>query len=329
MKKMYFFVLLISGIFILCQNPVRGQEGFESYNDGEIPEFLIEVNAGGNTAVEVTSEDKWEGNKSLVMRDDFQSTEGDPNFAVALNYTESELATFSFDVKVPDPLWFHIIIQDSLGRRGPDLVMYGLYGVMAENFFPGAIVTDEGANMAFPVGKWCNIELSMKVGSAYDQTCTLKITELEGDNPQTFTRNSFRFHLNPYTSNGDSIFNGSLENARVIFLADDNTSGRGNGNIYIDNLVYPQNSSSTGVADIKKNDFELFPNPSVGQATIKSSSPIEKIQIRNLEGKKVYQKVDAGLQHTCDLTNMPTGIYLVNIISGEKQVTQKLILNRN
>ena len=329
MKKIYFFVLLIGGMFILCQNPARGQEGFESYNDGEIPEFLIEVSAEGNTAVEVTSEDKWEGNKSLVMRDDFLSPEGDPNFAIALNYTESELATFSFDVKVPDPLWFHIIIQDSLGRRGPDLVMYGLYGVMAENFFPGAIASDEGANMAFPVGMWCNVEISMKVGSAYDQTCNLKITELEGDNPQTFTRNSFRFHLNPYTSDGDSAFNGSLESAKIIFLADDNTPSRGNGNIYIDNLLFPANSSSTGIKALQKNDYVVYPNPSGGLVTVKSKSPIEKIQIRNLEGKTVYEKANAHLQHTCDLSAMPHGIYFVNILSGKEHVTEKLILNKN
>ena len=329
MKKMYFFNFIIAIVFILCLNPVQAQEGFENYNEGEIPDFLIEVSAEGNTAVGVTSEDKWEGNKSLLMRDDFESPAGDPNFAIALNFTENELAVFKFDVKVQDPLWFHVIIQDSLGRRGPDLVLYALYGVMAENFIPGAIKTNEGANMAFPVNMWCNVEISMKVGSAYDQTCNLKITELEGDNPQTFTRNNFKFHLNPYTSDGDSIFNGSLENAKITFLADDNTPGRGNGKIYIDNLLFPKNSSSTSTVDIQLKGSEVYPNPSRGMATIKSSSAIDKIQIRNMEGKKVYEKLNAGVQHTCDLSNLPSGIYFVNIFSEKESVTRKLIINKS
>ena len=328
MKKVYIFVLLICSISLICLKSTQAQEGFENYDDGAVPGFITDVSASGNTAVEVTSEDKWSGSKSLVRTDDSLSAAADPYFAINLKEPDNGIATFSFDVKVRSPLWFHIVVLDSVGRRGPDLVFLGLYGALGETFFGGAIKTDEGTNMQFPVDSWFHVEINMKTGSAYDHTCSIKLQKLEGDNPISYTRSSFRFHLNPYVANGDSVFNGSLKKAKIFFLADDNTPNRGSGNIYIDNLSVPQSTITTGIEEADQLKCQIYPNPSTGSLTIISPSRLDHIQIFNIDGKAMLKKDNVNPNQFFNLSGLSNGIYFVKMSTKEGTSTQKLILNK-
>ena len=91
---------------------------------------------------------------------------------------------------------------------------------------------------------------------------------------------------------------------------------------------------------IKSKKFSLFPNPSTGLISIytregKGGGLIEGVNIINLEGKIVYTflsndssefNISNGSKMELDLTFLPSGLYIVEIIKGEVVFFEKLIL---
>jgi len=82
-------------------------------------------------------------------------------------------------------------------------------------------------------------------------------------------------------------------------------------------------------------DFNIFPNPSDGEFQIELNGlkPNEfiKIEIINTLGKYVYQQsfdhlINQSLNHTADLSHLKKGLYLVNIITGDRQLSRKILL---
>ncbi|MEL6593762.1 MAG: T9SS type A sorting domain-containing protein, partial [Bacteroidota bacterium] len=65
--------------------------------------------------------------------------------------------------------------------------------------------------------------------------------------------------------------------------------------------------------------FQLFPNPSQGQITLKSSlvAPLD-LQVLSLEGKILWEGQMVGVQQRLDLPALPDGIYLIRITDSEK-----------
>ncbi len=82
-------------------------------------------------------------------------------------------------------------------------------------------------------------------------------------------------------------------------------------------------SPGTGNADW----IVLYPNPAAGQVTISSGKPFQMIEIRNISGQVVFKKEYAGdREAVISLRNKAPGLYLVQIISENNRITQKLTL---
>src|SRR5690606_25571287 len=79
--------------------------------------------------------------------------------------------------------------------------------------------------------------------------------------------------------------------------------------------------------------FSIFPNPNNGEFTIKlnsGSSNDIKISVYDIRGRlilnNVYSNESTDFNKTINLNNAQSGMYLVNITDGIKQITEKIIV---
>jgi YD repeat-containing protein len=91
--------------------------------------------------------------------------------------------------------------------------------------------------------------------------------------------------------------------------------------------LYFYKGGATSLRDIKNNSIKIYPNPTNGKFTIELGD-IEPsaIIITDIMGKQVYTTRSSG-DLDIDLTNLQKGIYLVNINSGAKSSTQKIVVH--
>ncbi len=84
-------------------------------------------------------------------------------------------------------------------------------------------------------------------------------------------------------------------------------------------------ASLTGVSGFRGNTHALvYPNPSNGVFTllIKGTLPeMDKIEIYNLYGEKVYTEKSKGLNTTIDLSDKARGVYFYKITSNKQVIT--------
>ncbi|MES2800687.1 MAG: T9SS type A sorting domain-containing protein [Bacteroidota bacterium] len=84
------------------------------------------------------------------------------------------------------------------------------------------------------------------------------------------------------------------------------------------------------VASVIENsiDFSLSPNPAQNNTLIKSDVTIEQINIVSAEGKNIRKiKEISAFEFSIDLSDIPAGVYFVEVISGSQ--SQKNMLVRN
>ena len=97
------------------------------------------------------------------------------------------------------------------------------------------------------------------------------------------------------------------------------------GQVYAEGFSY----SATGIGDEEINSlFKIYPNPSSGIIQVELTDPAQdefKIRLMDLNGKLVYETVCYDRQCELNLA-LPGGMYLLNIESSERSITQKIIL---
>jgi hypothetical protein len=82
------------------------------------------------------------------------------------------------------------------------------------------------------------------------------------------------------------------------------------------------------------NDHEIqsFPNPTSDNITLTCTQNFDanfSFNVVNIQGKTVFQtKKNASLPYTLDLSDLPNGIYFLNVTSDEKHKTFKVIKTR-
>lgn len=85
------------------------------------------------------------------------------------------------------------------------------------------------------------------------------------------------------------------------------------------------------VSDFSVQKFSTYPNPSDGTVHLQFENTVQlkKIVIRNLKGK-VVKKIDPANntlgKTTIDLSRLPTGFYLLSVISSEGMVSRKILI---
>jgi hypothetical protein len=85
----------------------------------------------------------------------------------------------------------------------------------------------------------------------------------------------------------------------------------------------------SGENELKRIEWNYYPNPTRDYVTVESSEEIEFIYLTDLSGK-ILQKVDfnEGNKITLYLGDYPVGVYLLRYPIGKQWVTGKVVLLR-
>lgn len=122
----------------------------------------------------------------------------------------------------------------------------------------------------------------------------------------------------------------NLPNVRFRFSFD--YAGTGN-NVYIDDINI---NGTVGIDDIEAGitNLYLYPNPSNGETNLNFTlerNATTSLRIMDVAGRMVEQKqlnvLTAGEHNFIIGQNLNSGIYIVQLLVGEKQLVQKLIIN--
>ena len=78
---------------------------------------------------------------------------------------------------------------------------------------------------------------------------------------------------------------------------------------------------------IQKNQISIYPNPANNLLSVTSRTPINQLNIYNLNGRLIMnKKIENTLETQFKVSNLSKGIYLLEIKSGNKKHFQKLII---
>jgi len=91
-------------------------------------------------------------------------------------------------------------------------------------------------------------------------------------------------------------------------------------------VLYPIYTTLVSSLDETATSFKLYPNPSNGLINVISEFPIDKIQVYNSNGLKVFEDNVQSPSHSMQFEG-PKGVYLVKVIRGENSVIQKWVYN--
>ncbi len=121
-------------------------------------------------------------------------------------------------------------------------------------------------------------------------------------------------------------------NQREIVRNNSSYTYQGNRNPYIDSPQWVTqiwtSTLSSSVEENKLASISLFPNPTNSNSvTIKNEYPIENIEVFSMLGAKVisHSTTDFGSKRVL-LTDLPKGVLLIKINSGESSVVKKLVV---
>ena len=82
-----------------------------------------------------------------------------------------------------------------------------------------------------------------------------------------------------------------------------------------------------GLQDVNIPTLNVYPNPAKTQVTVTSSSSIDRIEVTNILGQKVYENATVGAnQTTVNVADLQNGSYFVRVYSENCVITRKLIV---
>lgn len=113
---------------------------------------------------------------------------------------------------------------------------------------------------------------------------------------------------------------------KLVFMFDVGNVGDGTSasTFYFDDVVQTATLSTEG--DLDFSSVKIFPNPTNGRLFIQSNSiNITKLELYSILGQKLVHKEDN--LDELDISNLTNGIYLLQVYSGEKKISKKIIKN--
>lgn len=90
---------------------------------------------------------------------------------------------------------------------------------------------------------------------------------------------------------------------------------------YVDAFVAKLNSTSLSNTNFEKDTMVLYPNPTKNTVTINANKPIKQITIADLNGRIL----DTQFETTVNLTNLVSGMYILNIETENEISSRKII----
>jgi hypothetical protein len=217
--------------------------------------------------------------------------------------------------------------RDNGGIDGPSVTFYGTWGNVGQTFQGGAMKTDIGTYVMFPINTWCKITMSMLVGTEFNNKFDLNVEEVVGTNPLTYSSTGVDIVPHPYVT--PNKISGSLANGYFV-LASINNPQDTLANIFIDNLTLPGVvATSIDKTELNSTELYLFLNPTRGQLIVRSTirnNKIATLYIYDISGKIVLQDTNFKGIKTYNLNDLSDGIYIVKLYSVYGCSVKKFIL---
>ena len=107
--------------------------------------------------------------------------------------------------------------------------------------------------------------------------------------------------------------------AQLIFAG----SPPGSATVFIDNVYFSSVALSTSNFDI--NSFKMYPNPASNVLTIENKNQMDSIAVYSILGQEIIRKSATQLIENLDVSALNAGVYLVRVISGGEQSTQRFV----
>lgn len=143
------------------------------------------------------------------------------------------------------------------------------------------------------------------------------------------TNNIVKNHSVDVTVPNDAVLNIPLRMRIVSAKPVNNTpdvvcSGLRNGQIEDYSVSV---SPALGLNDNKINHLSIYPNPASNHLVIKSSNDYHEIYLIDLTGREILKKEFTEYTNL-DVSNTPSGVYLIKVITGSEIQYQKVIIER-
>ncbi len=104
----------------------------------------------------------------------------------------------------------------------------------------------------------------------------------------------------------------------VDILGNDRVSGNA-----VDRGAYEYGSQVSSIEITTKSDIVLYPNPAVEAFSIKADQPINRVNIYSTTGQLVISETKSNIS----IESLNTGLYHVEIVTGQKTTIKKLVKN--
>ncbi len=149
---------------------------------------------------------------------------------------------------------------------------------------------------------------------------------MSADNGATWTEiQSFTAASNVLNTSQGYIYEfvASTSQVRFALLANDGiVNDSEDYDFFIDNIAFEVNLSNL---DFDSNSFVAYPNPVKNNLTIRYNENITDVIVYNLLGQQLLVKSVNATEGQVDMSNLPQGTYLVQVNSGSKTQTLKVI----
>ncbi len=88
-----------------------------------------------------------------------------------------------------------------------------------------------------------------------------------------------------------------------------------------------QQNSRLAKGNVSSNNTIVFPNPNTGVFTVQTNTELQdaNIIVKNMQGQEVKQYTYNGTSQTYNISNLPTGQYLIEVLSLQNNEVIKLI----
>jgi len=97
----------------------------------------------------------------------------------------------------------------------------------------------------------------------------------------------------------------------------------GNGEFYMDNLLFYRNPVSVNEVQANQTELNVFPNPAQQGTLVKLNKTVKQIEVVDLQGKTIW----VGQQNSIETAQLSKGIYLVKSLSVDnKMEVTKLVI---
>jgi hypothetical protein len=135
-----------------------------------------------------------------------------------------------------------------------------------------------------------------------------------------------------YDSISRSIFVVNFQNNSMVYYINGVASTQVQLPGYLNKTAFKSDVSTTVEENDTKFLFNVYPNPASNHADVNFNSPtyIQSINIVDNNGRCARSiKVNAVLDHTpVDLSGFPTGVYTIELVTGEKTFRHAIVVNR-